>query len=131
VRHDGFSLETIVSEIANHGAGVKIALIDASRRNPFERRFRTYGAGLAPALAPNGTLVMYSAALSSMIRDDDGDRGLFVQELLKEMRAQKLSAEEIVNRARVGITRASRGEQVPWISSTLAEDFYFAQASTR
>ncbi len=46
------------------GGGVKIALIDASRRNPFERRFRSFSAGLAPVIAPNGTLVMYSAALS-------------------------------------------------------------------
>ena len=49
VRRDGFSLETILGEINNRGAGVKIALIDASRRNPFERRFRSFSAGLAPA----------------------------------------------------------------------------------
>src|SRR6201984_2443947 len=36
VRRDGFSLETILGEINNRGAGVKIALIDASRRTPFE-----------------------------------------------------------------------------------------------
>src|SRR6202012_5330279 len=34
-------------------------------------------------------------------------------------------AEETLNRTRVGVTRASRGEQVPWISSSLAEDFSF------
>ncbi len=67
VRRDGFSLETVLGEINNRGAGVKIALIDASRRNPFERRFRSFSAGLAPVIAPNGTLVMYSAALSSVI----------------------------------------------------------------
>ena len=64
VRRDGFSLETVLGEINSRGAGVKIALIDASRRNPFERRFRSFSAGLAPVIAPNGTLVMYSAALS-------------------------------------------------------------------
>src|SRR5580698_9215570 len=59
VRRDGFSLESVLGEINNRGAGVKIALIDASRRNPFERRFRSFSAGLAPVIAPNGTLVMY------------------------------------------------------------------------
>src|SRR5258708_38782708 len=34
-------------------------------------------------------------------------------------------AEETLNRTRVGVTRASRSEQVPWISSSLAEDFSF------
>ena len=130
VRHDGFSLETVLGEINSRGAGVKIALIDASRRNPYERRFRTFSAGLAPVIAPNGTLVMYSAALSSVISDNGGDHSLFVQELLKEIRVPDLTAEETLNRTRVGVTRASRGEQVPWISSSLAEDFSFIPGAT-
>src|ERR1700720_3552444 len=130
VRRDGFRLETILSEINNRGAGVKIALIDASRRNPFERRFRSFSAGLAPVIAPNGTLVMYSAALSSVISDNGGDHSLFVQELLKEIRVPDLMAEETLNRTRVGVTRASRSEQVPWISSSLAEDFSFIPGAT-
>jgi Tfp pilus assembly protein PilF len=125
VRRDGFSLETVLGEINSRGAGVKIALIDASRRNPFERRFRSFSAGLAPVIAPNGTLVMYSAALSSVISDNGSDRSLFVQELLKEIRVPDLMAEETLNKTRVGVTRASRQEQVPWISSSLAEDFSF------
>ena len=125
VRRDGFSLENVLGEINSRGAGVKIALIDASRRNPFERRFRSFSAGLAPVIAPNGTLVMYSAALSSVISDNGGDHSLFVQELLKEIRVPDLAAEETLNRTRVGVTRASRQEQVPWISSSLAEDFSF------
>jgi lipoprotein NlpI len=125
VRRDGFSLESVLGEINNRGAGVKIALIDASRRNPFERRFRSFSAGLAPVIAPNGTLVMYSAALSSVVSDNGGNHSLFVQELLKEIRVPDLMAEETLNRTRVGVTRASRSEQVPWISSSLAEDFAF------
>src|SRR6267378_8683031 len=87
-------------------------------------------------IAPNGTLVMYSAALSSVISDNGGDHSLFVQELLKEIRVPDLMAEETLNRTRVGVTRASRSEQVPWISSSLAEDFSFIpgarpQASTQ
>ncbi|MGX9427897.1 caspase family protein [Bradyrhizobium sp. LeoA1S1] len=129
VRRDGFSLETVLGEINSRGAGVKIALIDASRRNPFERRFRSFSAGLAPVIAPNGTLVMYSAALSSVISDNGSDHSLFVRELLKEIRTPDLMAEETLNRTRVGVTRASRSEQVPWISSSLAEDFSFVPGS--
>ena len=130
VRRDGFSLETVLGEINSRGAGVKIALLDASRRNPFERRFRSFSAGLAPVIAPNGTLVMYSAALSSVISDNGTDHSLFVRELLKEIRTPDLMAEETLNRTRVGVTRASRSEQVPWISSSLAEDFSFIPGGT-
>ena len=54
VRRDGISLETVLGELNSRGATVKIALIDASRRNPFERRFRSFSAGLAPIIAPGG-----------------------------------------------------------------------------
>src|ERR1700744_6492936 len=125
VRRDGISLETVLGEFNNRGAGVKIALVDSSRRNACERRFRSFSAGLDPVIAPNGTLVMYSAALSSVISENGSDHSLFVQELLKEIRVPDLMAEETLNRTRVGVTRASRSEQVPWISSSLAEDFSF------
>src|SRR3954452_21872502 len=125
VRRDGFSLETVLGNVNSRGAGVKIALLDASRRNPFEPRFRSFSAGLAPVIAPNGTLVMYSAALSSVVSDSGSDHSLFVRELLKEIRTPDLMAEETLNRTRLGVTRASRQEQVPWISSSLAEDFSF------
>ncbi len=129
VRRDGFNLETVLGEINNRGAGVKIALLDASRRNPFERRFRSFSAGLAPVIAPNGTLVMYSAALNSVVGETGIEHSLFVSELLKEIRVPELLADETLNRTRVGVTRASRGEQVPWISSSLAEDFSFIPGS--
>lgn len=125
VRRDGFSLETVLNELNGRGAGVKIALLDASRRNPFERRFRSFSAGLAPVIAPSNTLVMYSAALSSVVSDAGTDRSLFASELIKEIKVPGLTAEQALNRTRVSVTRASRSEQVPWISSSLAEDFAF------
>ncbi|RED38833.1 tetratricopeptide repeat protein [Rhodopseudomonas thermotolerans] len=125
VRRDGIALETVLGELNSRGASVKIALIDASRRNPFERRFRSFSAGLAPIIAPGGSLVMYAAALSSVVTDRGDEHSLFASELLKEVRAPGISAEEALNRTRLGVTRASRGEQVPWISSSLAEEFSF------
>ena len=83
-RRDGFNLDSILAEMHSKGARVKIAILDASRRNPFERRFRTVPAGLAPVVAPNNTAVMYAAAPSMVVRDSD--RSLFVTELLKEIR---------------------------------------------
>ncbi len=130
VRRDGFSLETVLGEINSRGASVKIALMDASRRNPFERRFRSFSAGLAPIVAPGGSLVMYSAALSSVVSDSGGQQSLFVAELLKAMRTTDLTAEDTLNRTRVAVIRASKSEQVPWISSSLADDFSFIPGQT-
>ncbi len=82
VAHDGFNLETILDQMNSRGAAVKIALLDASRRNPFERRFRRYSAGLAPAVTPSDTLVLYSAAAGSVVS------GVLQQPLLGTRRAR-------------------------------------------
>ena len=125
VRRDGVSLDTVLSEMNSRGASVKIAILDASRRNPFERRFRQFSTGLAPVTAPRGTLVMYSAPPGAVVNDSTTDRSLFVQELLKEIRVPNLTAEEAFNRTRVGVSRVSKGDQIPWFSSSLAEEFSF------
>jgi len=125
VRRDGYSLDSVLSELNSRGARVKIAILDASRRNPFERRFRSVPAGLAPVVAPKGTAVMYAAAPGAVTRD--GERPWFVSELLKELRTPG-KVEEVFNRTLVAVSRASKGEQVPWFSSSLVEDFSFLRS---
>ena len=128
VRRDGIGIDTVLAELNARGASVKVAILDASRRNPFERRFRGLSAGLAPVTAPRGTLVISAAAPGTVVNDTTEENSLFVQELLKEMRSPGLTIEEVFNRTRIGVSRASKGEQVPWISSSLVEDFYLNKA---
>ena len=128
VRRDGIGIDTVLAELNARGATVKVAILDASRRNPFERRFRGLSAGLAPVTAPRGTLVISAAAPGTVVNDTTDENSLFVRELLKEMRSPNLTIEEVFNRTRIGVSRASKGEQVPWISSSLVEDFYLAKA---
>ena len=129
VQPKGVSLDNILAEMNKRGANVKIAIVDAARRNPFERRFRKAGAeGLPPVSAPLGTLVLYSATAGTpggLVKDSSAERSLFVGELVKEIRGQGVSAEEVFNRTRMGVSRASSNEQNPWISSSLSQEFSF------
>ncbi|RTE95266.1 hypothetical protein D6B98_04590 [Bradyrhizobium sp. LVM 105] len=131
VSRDGFSLDSILAEMNTRGAAIKVALIDASRRNPFERRFRRYSAGLAPAIAPSNSLVLYSAALGAVTASGKTDHGLFVAELLREMRAPNISAEQALINTKNGVIAATKREQVPWLSSSLTTEFSFAGSVTR
>ncbi|HEX9209447.1 MAG TPA: caspase family protein [Bradyrhizobium sp.] len=126
VSRDGFSLDTILAEMNTRGATIKIALIDASRRNPFERRFRRYSAGLAPTITPSNSLVLYSAALGAVVASGQTDHSLFVTELLREMRAPNVSAEQALTNTKNGVIGATNREQVPWLSSSLTTEFSFA-----
>jgi tetratricopeptide (TPR) repeat protein len=129
VVRDGFNIETILGEMNTRGASVKVALIEAARRNPFERRFRRYSAGLAPAVTPNNTLVLYSSALGSVIGSVRADHGLFATELLREIRAPGTNAEQALRNTQAGVISATRGEQVPWLSSSLTTEFSFVEGS--
>jgi formylglycine-generating enzyme required for sulfatase activity len=128
VRRDGISVDSLLAEMQRKGAKVKIIILDAARRNPFERRFRASAAGLAALDAPDGTLALYSAAQGKVINDTTGANSLFVSELIKELRSPNLTAEEVFNRARIGVSRASNNEQVPWVASSLLEEFYFGSS---
>jgi len=127
VRRDGVSVDALLAEMHRKGAKAKIVILDAARRNPFERRFRASASGLAALDAPDGTLAMYSTAPGKLINESTGANSLFVGELIKELRVPNLSAEEVFNHARVGVSRASNGEQVPWVASSLVDEFYFGK----
>jgi tetratricopeptide (TPR) repeat protein len=127
VKRDGFSLDTVLAEMDRRGARVKIAILDASRRNPFERLFRSGSAGLGAISAPQGTAVMMSAAPYSLVSESES--GVFMSELLKEMRVAGATVDGVFNRTRTGVSRATKSQQVPWFSSSLEEEFSFQSSS--
>jgi Caspase domain len=130
VRHDGISVDSVLSELDKRGAGVKIVILDASRRTRYEDNFRPAPLGLAlPANPPSGTLVMYSAGSHSVVREPPSDRSLFVSELLNEMRAPGVTAEEVFKSTRAGVLRASQSQQNPTYFSSLNEEFSFGQSA--
>jgi Caspase domain len=127
VRRDGIDVDALLAEMQRKGAKVKIVILDAAHRNPFERRFRAAASGLAAIDAPENTLAMLSAAPGRLISDRAGASGLFARELIKELRAPNVSAEEVFNRVRLGVSRMSNNEQIPWVASSLVEPFYFGR----
>ena len=124
-KRDGINLDDVVAEMHRKGARVKIVIVDAARRNPFERRFRSSPAGLAALSAPQNTLTIYSAAPGAMMNDSAGDTSLFMNALIKEMRTPNITAEDMFNRTRMDVSRASNSEQIPWVASSLVEAFSF------
>lgn len=126
VLREGFSVDSILREMARRGAKIKIAIIDASRRNPFERRFRSVAMGLAPVASPQNTLVMYSAAPGVVLGSAEANHSLFVSELIKKLKDKNLTGEEVFNQARLAVSRLSLDKQTPWFSSSLGQAFYFS-----
>ncbi|HKS17642.1 MAG TPA: caspase family protein [Bradyrhizobium sp.] len=121
VRREGISVESVLEDIKERGARAKLVVIDASRRNPYERRFRSYSHGLAPISAPDNALILTSATPGKVADDSKGANSVLVSELLNNLNSQA-GIESVFNKTRVSISRASDGAQVPTVSSTLVEE---------
>jgi uncharacterized caspase-like protein len=128
VRRVGVSVEPLLGELDSKGAGAKLVILDASRRNPYERRFRGFSAGLAGIYAPDDTLVMYSAAPGKVVNDEGGEESPLVSELIAQIRTPGQSAEDIFIRTRFSVSQASQRRQVPWVSSSMIERFFFGSS---
>jgi uncharacterized caspase-like protein len=125
VRHEGVSIESVLDVMKAQGARAKLVVVDASRRNPYERRFRSFSHGLAPINAPDNALVLSSATPGRVADDSSGQNSVLVGELLNHLNEKPVGAEAAFNKTRVAISRASDGEQVPSVSSSLLEDVRF------
>ena len=125
VRRTGVSVEGVLEVMKEKGARAKLVVIDASRRNPYERRFRQYSHGLAPITAPDNALILTSATPGKVVEDSSDKHSVLVGELLSQINAKMVGAEAAFNKTRVAISKASDGEQVPAVSSSLLEDVRF------
>ena len=70
---------------------------------------------------------MYSTAPGKLISDGSETNSVFVSELIKQMRVPDLTAEQVFNRVRIAVSRATNNEQVPSVSSSLVEEFRFGE----
>jgi uncharacterized caspase-like protein len=130
VRRQGVSIEQVLEVMKEQGARAKLAVVDASRRNPYERRFRAYSHGLAPINAPDNALILSSATPGKVADDSSDQHSVLMAELLGNLKAQAGGIEAVFNKTRVAISRASDGEQVPSVSSSLLEDVRLGAAAT-
>ncbi|MGE0873497.1 MAG: caspase family protein [Burkholderiales bacterium] len=125
VRDKAVDLGRLLESIGKAGNPANIVILDACRNNPFGRDFRVEQRGLSQVDAPVGTLLAYATAPGNVAIDGDGENGLYTEYLLKEIRVPDAKVEDIFKRVRLAVRRRSKGQQIPWESTSLEDDFYF------
>lgn len=128
VLRDGISVEALLDGMAKRRADARVVVLDASRRNPFERRFRSFSMGLAAAPAAPGTLSLFSAATGSVVNDGGGQGG-FGAEVARQVGAAEISAEQAFGAVRDAVAKESRNQQLPALVSGLETSFSFDPAA--
>jgi len=126
IKYKAVDAGQVLDGMYDAGNGLNIVLLDACRVNPFVRSSRTNNRGLARMDAPTGTFIAYATAPGSIAADGIGRNGIFTKHLLKNMRYPGLTIERVLKLTRNGVMSETGNKQVPWQSSSLTGDFYFA-----
>jgi Caspase domain len=128
VMRDAMSVDDLLATMQSKGAGVKILILDAARSNPYERRFRRAAKGLAAVTVPANTLALLSAQPGQLVEESS----VFSRELIKQIRKDRIPAEHAVNNVRAAsAAEPTNPPQVPWVASSLTEEFSFVYGTER
>jgi len=133
-------LNELLERLGSVRPGLNLVVLDACRSNPFlgptmltadGRAIKLRGMsgarpGLAQVEAAQGTLVAYATAPGQVAVDgNQGANGLYTHHLLNFMTVPGLPVETLFKRVRNAVTRDTRGEQIPWESSSMVGEFCF------
>jgi formylglycine-generating enzyme required for sulfatase activity len=130
VEIEAVSADWVIEQMRYARNRLNIVILDACRNNPFTRSMRSVDHGLATMDAPAGILIAYSTAPGAVAADGTGRNSPYTEALTQAMREMHEPVEQVFKHVRVGVMSATSGKQVPWESSSLTGDFYFAAPNT-
>ncbi|MCD6272408.1 MAG: SUMF1/EgtB/PvdO family nonheme iron enzyme [Deltaproteobacteria bacterium] len=132
VEYDCVKVGRVLAKMESAGTKTNIVILDACRDNPFERSWNrgSNGNGLASMNAPPGSLIAYATSPGKTALDGAGKHGLYTSALLKHIDSPGITILEMFQQVRSTVMTESGKKQVPWESTSLNENFYFASGSS-
>ncbi|MEM9047281.1 MAG: caspase family protein [Pseudomonadota bacterium] len=137
VAFETVTLDSLVA-ILGARARLQVVFLDSCRDNPFADQTTLAGlssipqptkTGYAPMSAPMNTLLSFSTAPGAVAIDGAGANSPFTGALIDvASSAPGRSLTRVLEQVRRQVYRETEGRQIPWESSTLVEDFSFANA---
>lgn len=125
VRDRTVNLNTLLQGLTRAKNPMNLIILDACRDNPFGSRLAGAQKGLSQFDAPPGSLLAYATAPGNVASDGDGEHGVYTDNLLRELKVPETKIEDVFKRVRLRVRRRTRGQQIPWESTSLEDDFYF------
>ena len=120
------SVNEFLNVMENSASKVNIVILDACRNNPFAGASRGIDRGLASVIAPRGTYIAYATAPGEVARDGTGANSPYTLALAEVMTEPGVKLEDTFKKARERVLKATKDAQVPWESTSITGDFYFA-----
>jgi len=124
-KYAGYSANRLLERVGAQRARLTVVILDSCRSSPFGAA-RGAPAGLAPMQTGSGTYIAFATGPGSTASDDpEGVNGLFTGQLLKGLRQPGWNLDRLFGWVRKQVFTASSGEQLPWTSSSVIDDFWF------
>lgn len=101
-----------------------VIILDACRNNPFGASYKPEQKGLSQFDAPVGSLLAYATSPGNVASDGEGANGLYTENLVRELGKRGTRIEDALKRVRLNVRLASKGEQIPWETTSLEGDVY-------
>jgi hypothetical protein len=126
-----FELEDValvLRQMEASGTRLNLVMLDACRNNPFGGRgLRAIASGLAQMRAPQGTLISFATQPGNVAQDGEDGHSPYSKALAQTILQPGLGVFDAMNQVGVTVTKATGGEQQPWVSSSPIDGtFYFA-----
>ncbi|MFV0491458.1 MAG: caspase domain-containing protein [Pseudorhodobacter sp.] len=119
---------TVLRQMFSARNRTNIVILDACRNNPFQDIPDLGDNGLAEMNAPTGTFLSYATAPGAVALDGLDGNSPFSRALAEELPTPGLPIEQLFKNVRVRVIEDTRGQQTPWDTSSLTQNFEFQPA---
>ena len=130
VRFKTLNAGLVLAKMEESRNRTNIIILDACRNNPFKGLFRSPSLGLSRMDAPKGTFIAYATAPDSVAADGTGRNSPYTKHLMEALKVKDIPIELVFKRVGKAVNQETGGQQTPWTSSSLLDDFYFNPSAT-
>jgi uncharacterized caspase-like protein len=121
-------LSEMTTALAALHSKTTFVIVDAARAGPFV--LSGQAGGLAWIEPENDMLVAFNAAPGTVARDVGDGYGPYARALAEMIREGNLTASSVFDRVRLRVHELTKGAQVPWDASRIAEQFKFLERAS-
>ena len=145
IQGQSYNIANLLNSMRKIKTATNIIILDACRDNPFKTAGKegsrsaaptgTRGlknstlakqnTGLSKLDAPPNTLIAFATAPGRVAQDGDGRNSPYTTKLVESMQRTGLTIGQVFRQVRADVVEQTNGEQIPWESSSLINDFYF------
>ncbi len=138
------NITSLLNGMRKIDSATNIIILDACRDNPFKNTARlgtrsassnksrslvriipSLNSGLSKLDAPSNTIIAYATAPGKVALDGRGRNSPYTAKLIESMQRPGLTIGEVFRQVRSSVVKQTNGQQIPWESSSLLNDFYF------